>query len=194
MTQRYSPEEEQQQQELPRIEDARPTLKESIRGAEKEATLTGRFHDSQEAGETFGTHTVTKDYGQALETLEGIFNTSESIDSDADNSLQGPKDQSTKDEHKKLKPTGNEYTVSFKQPDSESEDTSLQHPKSKTKFGFREHETGKKDDSIQHTKSKPRSGFWEHDKHDEDDSTEHAESKSKLIFREPDIGNKNSST
>jgi hypothetical protein len=175
MTQRYSPEEEQQQQELPGIEDARPTLKESNRGAEKEATLTGRFHYSYEAGETFGTHTATKDYGEALETLGGIFSTSESIDADADNSLQGPKDPSTKDEHKKLKPPGSEYTVSFKEPDSETEDTSLQHPKSNAKLGFREQKSGKKDDSIQHTKSKPISGFGEHDKHDEDESTEHAE-------------------
>jgi hypothetical protein len=154
MTQQYSLEEEQQQQELPLVEDAMPILKESNRGAEEEATLEGRFHDSHEAGETFATHTATKDCGEALETLRGIFSVSENVVED-----------------EKLKPPGNEYTVSFKQPDRETEDTSSQHPK-----------------------SNPRSGFWEHDKHDEDETTEHPKSKPKITFREPGIGKKDNST
>jgi hypothetical protein len=194
MTQQDSPEEEQQQQELPLVEDARPTLEESNRGAEEEATWAGRFHDSHEVGETFGTHTATKDYREVLETLGGIVSIPENVDEDADYSLQGPRDPSTKDEDEKLKPPGNKYTVSSKQSDSETDNTSLQHPKSKPNIGFREHDTGEKDDSSQDTKSNPRSGFCKQDKHDEDESTKHPKSKPKITFREPDIGNKDNST
>jgi hypothetical protein len=168
VTQQHSPEEEQQQQELPQVEYARLTLKESNRGAEEEATLVGRVHDSNEAGETFGTHR-------------------------ADYSLQGPKDPFTK-EDEILKLPGNEYTVIFEQSDIETEDTSSQHPKSKPNIGFREHDSGEKDDSRQHTKSNPRNGFWEHDKHDEDESTECPKSKPKITFSEPDVGKKDNST
>lgn len=194
MTRQYSPEEEQQQQEIPLVEDARPTLKESNRGTEEETTLAGRFHVSHEAEERYGTHTATKNYGVAMETLRGIFSISENVDEDADYSLQGPEDPSTKDEDKKLEPPVNKYTVSFKQPDIETEDTSLQHPKSKPNIGFRKHDTGNKDENSQHTKSNTRSGFWEQDKDYEDESTEHPKSKPKITFRESDIGKKDNST
>ncbi|PNF37417.1 hypothetical protein B7P43_G16020 [Cryptotermes secundus] len=190
MTQQDSPEEEQQQ-EIPLVEAARPTLKESNRGAEEEETLAGRFHDSHEAGEIYGTHTATKNYGEALETLGGIFSISENVHEDDDYSLQGPEDPSMKDEDKKLKLPVNIYTVSLKQPDNETEDTSLQHPRSKPNTGFREHDTGNKDESSQHTKSNTRSGFWEQDK---DESIEHPKSKPKIALRKSDIGKKGNST
>jgi hypothetical protein len=167
MTEQYLQEAEQQHQELSVVAGTGPTFKEPNRGAEEEATLTGRFHNSDSDEDTFGIQGATKDDGEALETLGDIF----SISEDADYSLEGPKDTSPKDEDDKLKPPGIKYAVSFKQPDGEIEDTSLEHPK-----------------------SKPKTGFREPDKHDEDESTQHPKSKTKITFKEPNIGKKDDST
>jgi hypothetical protein len=75
-----------------------------------------------------------------------MFSTSENAGEDADQTPQGLKHPSTKDDDIKLKPARDE------QPGSETEDASLQGSKSKLKFVVREHDTGNKDDSIQHAK------------------------------------------